>query len=441
MGDEASDQSRPYVVISSDNHAGADLLDYKTYLEKKWHDEFDDWAASYTNPWVFLDPRVPEEGQPEEDLILVAASSWHSPLNWDSTKRIRHMENDGVVAEVVFPNTAPPFMPTSVLAGTVPQTRPEYDRRWAGLRAHNRWLLDFCAEYPGRRAGVAQLMLYDIDDAVSEVRALRAAGLTGGILLPMDGVEGASVPLHSPDYEPLWSVCEELTVPVHKHASEPTAEPDSNRPELIAIGMVEFAFFNHRALAHLIFSGVFERHPGLRFVLTETGSGWVPDHLNVLDGIYKVGKARQQGTLKPIFTAAVEPLSMLPSEYFARNCYLGASLFMPAEARARHQIGVDRIMWGVDYPHAEGCFPYSREAMRLTFAGVPEPEVRMMLSETAARVYEFDLDYLQTLADKVGPSVSEIAEPLVKLPKVPEDTYSAVFDRGLEDVGLLRATG
>ena len=440
METRSTTQSKPYVVISSDNHAGADLYGYKPYLEKQWHDDFEDWAKHYSNPWVFLDPRVPDEGQAEEDLILVAASSWHSPLNWDSAKRTRHMERDGVVAEVLFPNTAPPFMPTSVLAGTVPKTRQEYERRWAGLRAHNRWLLDFCAECPGRRAGVAQVMLYDIEDAVHEVRALRAAGLTGGVLLPMDGVEGASVTFHSRDYEPLWAACEDLGVPVHKHASEPTADPDSSRPDLIAIGMAEYAFFNHRALAHLIFSGVFERHPKLRFVLTETGSGWVPQHLTALDGIYTTGKANAQGTLKPILAAAMEPLTMLPSEYFARNCYLGASLLLRAEAEQRYEIGLDRIMWGVDYPHAEGCFPYSREAMRFTFAGVPEPEVRMMLSETAAKVYEFDLDHLQTHADRVGPTVAELAEPLLEFPRVPEDTYSAVFDRGMDSSNPLLET-
>jgi hypothetical protein len=86
------------VLISSDNHGGANLFDYKPYLEKKWHAEFDQWAKQYSNPWEFLDPRVPDD---EEDL-LVAASSWHSPLNWDSAKRIAHMESNGVVAEVVF---------------------------------------------------------------------------------------------------------------------------------------------------------------------------------------------------------------------------------------------------------------------------------------------------------------------------------------------------
>jgi predicted TIM-barrel fold metal-dependent hydrolase len=421
-------ESDPYVVISSDNHGGADLHEYKNYLEQRWHDDFDEWARQYSNPWEFLDTRVPEADQAEEDLLLVAASSWHSPLNWDSRRRISDMEHDGVVAEVVFPNTAPPFMPTSVLAGTLPSSRDEYQRRWAGLRAHNRWLVDFCREAPGRRAGVAQVMLYDIDDAVEEVRWVREAGLTGGILLPMDGTEGASVPLYAPEYEPLWTICEELQVPVHRHASEPSAHPDSDHPEYIAIGMAEYWFYNHRALTHLILSGVFERHPHLTFVITETGTAWVPEHLKGLDGLYAMGKADTGGTLREVMARAMKPLSLSPTEYFRRNCYIGASILKPEEIRQRHNVGVDRIMWGVDYPHAEGCFPYSREALRATFCDVPEPEVRTMLGRTAAAVYGFDYSFLQDLADRCGPTPAEVATALAVWPRVPEDTYSAVFD-------------
>jgi hypothetical protein len=86
-------------------------------------------------------------------------------------------------------------------------------------------------------------------------------------------------------------------------------------------------------------------------------------------------------------------------------------------------------MWGVDYPHSEGTFPYTLDALRLTFADVPEPEMRRMLGETAAEVYGFDLDYLKKIADRVGPSVEDVAQPPVSLPRVPEDTISPVFAR------------
>ena len=82
---------------------------------------------------------------------------------------IAELEADGVVAEVLFPNTIPPFFPSGNLVA--PQPSPEeYERRWAGLKAHNRWMVDFCNEAPGRRAGIAQIMLNDVDDAVDEIR-------------------------------------------------------------------------------------------------------------------------------------------------------------------------------------------------------------------------------------------------------------------------------
>jgi hypothetical protein len=69
-------------------------------------------------------------------------------------------------------------------------------------------------------------------------------------------------------------------------------------------------------------------------------------------------------------------------------------------------------MWGSDYPHLEGCWPWSVEHMRLAFAGVDTDEVRAMLGTNAARVYDFDLDTLAPIAAAVGPSPSDVAEPL-----------------------------
>jgi hypothetical protein len=88
----SSDELPPdhhYVVISSDSHAGADLLDYKPYLESKWHAEFDAWAASYSNPWDFVDPRLDKPGFDfGETEVLTGAASWHSALSWDSPRRL-----------------------------------------------------------------------------------------------------------------------------------------------------------------------------------------------------------------------------------------------------------------------------------------------------------------------------------------------------------------
>ncbi|GAF47630.1 amidohydrolase family protein [Rhodococcus wratislaviensis] len=417
-----------YVVISSDSHAGADLRDYKPYLEKKWHDEFDAWADSYSNPWDFVDPRLDREdfdfGNEE---ILTGAASWHSALSWDSDRRLAHMDQDGVAGEIIFPNTAPPFMPGSVFAGTGPATRKEYEQRWAGLRAHNRWLADFCSEAPERRAGIAQVMFDDIDDALAEIRQVRELGLRGGILLPMDSPSSDARPLYVSELEQLWALCAELDVPLHKHAPAPPELPGAERggPGMIAISMLENHFYHRRGIAHFIFSGILERHPGLQVVLTEGGSGWIPDHLMQLDNMYEAG--RDTTGFRKFLNPAVEQLSMKPSEYFARNFYLGASLFLPSEARQRHEIGLRNIMWGVDYPHSEGTFPYSKEAIAHTFQDTPSPEVKAMLGGTAAEVFDFDMAALQVLADRIGPTVKEVRTPPAKLPRVPEDTMSPVF--------------
>ena len=82
----------------------------------------------------------------------------------------------------------------------------------------------------------------------------------------------------------------------------------------------------------------------------------------------------------------------------------------------RHQVGVDRIMWGTDYPHLEGTQPFTVEALRATFADVPEDEVRAIVGTNAAAVYDFDLDALSPLVDKIGPTVEEVATPLEAIP-------------------------
>ena len=97
-----------------------------------------------------------------------------------------------------------------------PKSRQEYEHRWAGLRAHNRWLVDFCDGLPGRRAGIAQIMLDDIDDAIAEINWVADVGLKGGVLLPGIPPGSEKTPLYSELYGPIWRACEERGVVDHK---------------------------------------------------------------------------------------------------------------------------------------------------------------------------------------------------------------------------------
>ena len=100
------------------------------------------------------------------------------------------------------------------------------------------------------------------------------------------------------------------------------------------------------------------------------------------------------------------------------------STVRPDEPAVRHEIGVDRLMWGADYPHTEGSFPDARPVLRLLFSDAPEDEVRAMTSTSAADVYGFDLDFLQTVADEIGPTVEEVATPVLP-EELPRKSMSA----------------
>jgi hypothetical protein len=105
-----------------------------------------------------------------------------------------------------------------------------------------------------------------------------------------------------------------------------------------------------------------------------------------------------------------------PSFYAKRNCWYGASFPSPAEIKDRYVVGVDRICWGSDYPHYEGTFPFTREALRLTFADVDPTETRMMLGENAAKLYGFDLEALAPIAERVGVTPEYVSKPLTEIP-------------------------
>jgi predicted TIM-barrel fold metal-dependent hydrolase len=398
----ATHDSDRYTVISADCHGGADLPDYRPFLESRWLDDFDVWAATYTVPY--------------EDLI-----GDRGARNWNSERRVADLESDGIVAEVVFPNTVPPFFPKVSLTTQPPAVDAgDLTRRWAGLQAHNRWLADFCEQAPGRRAGIAQIMLHDIDAAVAEVRWAHENGLRGGVLLP-GTPPGSGVPqLHDIEYyDPLWNVCEELGMPVNHHSGSAAPPMGPTNVEQV-IFLLEVTWWAHRALTSLITSGALERHPGMQLVFTEQGTAWIPPELARLDYFFdRMGNA--VGSQEHVWGApVVSKLSLKPSEYWARQCHVGASFMRADEAKLRDAVGVNKIMWGSDYPHKESSFPFSREAIRLAFAECTPQEAAAILGGNAAALYGFDLDALAPHAARVGPSVADVARPL-SVGEVPHD--------------------
>ena len=380
-----------YIVISADTHAGGSHAAYREYLDPKYLDDFDAWRGEYKNPYKDLGDN-------------------RRLRNWDNEMRnAAQLGDEGVVGEVVFPNTVPPFFPNFVLFAQPP--RPdEYEHRLAGIRAHNRWLKDFCAEYPERRAGVGQIFLNDVDDAIEDVTWIKENGLRGGILLPNIAPDVTWVkPLYDPYYDPLWEVIQDLEMPLNAHGG--TGNPNYGKyPFSMLLYINEVGFYSQRPLVQFIIGAVFERFPRLKFVLTETGSDWIPPLLRQLDGT--LGQIRTTGETGEIKYDKGTLPTRTAAEYFQQNCWVGVSGPSPADVDSRYELGIDRMMWGSDYPHDEGTHPVTKEHLRQRFAAMEPSEVRKILAGNAAALYDFDLAALQPLADRWGMSPEEMHTPV-----------------------------
>jgi predicted TIM-barrel fold metal-dependent hydrolase len=400
-----------YTVISADGHAGPPLAQLRDYFDPGHRAAFDDYrkvterGAGGTEAFEAALAEVGVEA--DEAAKHAARASRAMQALSDSPTRLSCLEEEGIVAEVIFPDAsidnAPPFQGPSDGEGHLikrGRERYPYELQVAGARAYNRWLADFCGEARGRRAGAAVIpRIDDVDAVVKLVVEAKDLGLTGGIVLPLlgHGLPG----YNHPRYEPLWATAEDLGMVVNCHAD--TGGPDDPHVyghdlDSYALELVEIPFFGRRPLWFLLWGGVFERHPRLQVVFTEQMADWIPAQLRELEQIYDMaflGELRKQ-------------LPTRPTECWQRQCHVGATFMSPLEATMRDAIGVDLIMWGADFPHPEGTWPYTRESLQRTFAGVPADDARRMLGENAARVYGFDLGGIDSIAATVGPSVSEL---------------------------------
>jgi hypothetical protein len=101
---------------------------------------------------------------------------------------------------------------------------------------------------------------------------------------------------------------------------------------------------------------------------------------------------------------------MLPSEYFDRNCAIGSSNTRRRELGRRYEIGVGNIMWGNDFPHPEGTWPYTRAFLKDRFWDIPVDETARILGQNQAEFYQFDLGRLQPIAERIGPTPEDLGQ-------------------------------
>ncbi len=284
--------------------------------------------------------------------------------------RLADLEEDGVEAEVIYPQG---------LFKICASPDPEYQLAFSQL--YNDWYHEIFGEHGDKFAVSAVIPMIDIPTAIKEAERVVKMGYRS-LSLPV------SMPLsyNRPDYEPFWKTVEEMEVPIGFHVlirgeepiPEDLGEENSYGADLLymTLGMAEAM----SPLVALTAGGVLQNHPNLKFVLVECGIGWLAWCLTAMDELNE--KRHMWQTPK---------LEMEPSEYFKRQGHItfGDDVI---GLRNRDVTGVDCLMWGSDYPHDEGTYPYSREVIARIFKDIPEDETRKIVGGNAARLYKFPLN-------------------------------------------------
>jgi hypothetical protein len=169
-----------------------------------------------------------------------------------------------------------------------------------------------------------------------------------------------------------------------------------------------------RAMWEMMLGGVFDRHPALHLLLAEIRADWMPETLRHLDAAYE--QARDD-----------VPARRSPSEYWHSNGLTSLSFVHKAEVEMRHEIGVETITFGRDYPHTEGTWPNTADWMSDAFAGVPDDELKLMLGENAIRFLGLDRAHLAQIAARVGPSIEQVTG---RIPELSEQMLANWDTRG-----------
>jgi predicted TIM-barrel fold metal-dependent hydrolase len=406
-------------IMSADGHGGPPFTEYRPYFDPAYRDRVDELA--HDEQLVYMALQMARNMRSELLEVVdergMITSGQAPELYWNVKKRVEQLDAEGIAGDMVLAGSdyALPFF--HELNSPYPP-----DVRAAGVRAWHRWLADFTGESNGRLYGNGySLPSADVNEMIDEMRWVLDHGFVS-IEVPCFVNDPGLPPLHDKMYEPYWAACAESGIVLLAHAGwgmpqgelnatfekiqqlMPTLSADdmANPMQMMALMAASendddlFQDVRFRGvLWKMMIAGIFDRHPTLKLCITEMRSDWIPAALAYLD--------------KKFDTLASElKLELKPSEYFARNCAVTPSSPRPHEVVARHEIGIDRFMFGADMPHPEGTWPNTKQWLQHAFAGVPEDELRKMLGENAIRFFNIDRGPLDEAAARIGPTAAEI---------------------------------
>jgi predicted TIM-barrel fold metal-dependent hydrolase len=419
--------SERLIFVSADGHAAAPIDTYRPYLESKYHAALDELRAEqeeYQKRIAGPAHPAPEAMQAFDDRGAMAQGG--EAGSYDLSVRLREMDAEGCAAEIVHHGTqaAPPLW-----YGTSNREHPP-ELRQVGMRAHHRWLADLMSASNGRLFGVAEAgTCLDMQETVQELNWAADHHFVS-VSVPGNPADPSLPPLSDPYYEPFWATCAERGLVLSVHAGWGQAQGSIYRFfELVAkrkqqMGgeidrmQIEKLFREEldnaqdspfqleigprRVMWQLMLSGAFDRYPKLRLAMTEIRADWLPPTLAALD---KLAAQTQSG------------LKHKPSEYYLQHCAVAPSSLHRSEVDMRYDIGVQTLLFGMDYPHHEGTWPNSKEWIQASLAGIPTGEARDILGENAIRIYGLDRAKLAQVAARIGPVASEVLLPQHNVPQ------------------------
>jgi predicted TIM-barrel fold metal-dependent hydrolase len=281
-----------------------------------------------------------------------------NPRTHDLEARLEDADLDGIAVQVVHPNLGINF-------GLL-----ERDIGAALCHAYNEWLIDALA-HP-RIVTPVLIPMWDVDEAIAELHY----GVERGVRVANIPVVPPGKPYNSATYEPLWEAASATDVNFVMHQG---TGHDMVRYRGKGSGPVNLGRSNTivaRTIGLLACSGVMERHPDVHFVGVECEGGWFAWLMQILDAGY-------------VKLFEYPKLGERPSAYLRRQ----AHVTFQDDPVAVHNValtGPEVLLWGNDYPHMEGTFPESREAIRRLFADTPIDWTRKILGETAATVFHVE---------------------------------------------------
>jgi predicted TIM-barrel fold metal-dependent hydrolase len=410
--------TEPLTVVSLDSHAQVPPERWDTYLEAPYRHLLPRLRGEHEKWITVMGQLFVNRTHTQYDVFDQDGAYRAGGLQgmFDCTTRLAEMDREGIAGEFVYNGepraTALFFQPSN--------SKYDDDACEAGVRAHHRWAHEEFGRASDRilLAGVTgHAPCRDMAATLAETRWLADHGFVG-LVAPGMTSYADQLPLYDEHWDPLWSACEDLELTLIVHAGYgPTAGPFFGEIASVYDGIQEaggltdelLGRFTQNTMATKFFSGVgtrlplwqltlggvFDRHPRLKLLLTEIRADWLPATLAHLDALFD----RHRDDL---------PTRTRPSEHWQANGTTCLSFAHRAEIEMRHEIGVDCITFGRDYPHPEGTWPNTQAWIRDAFAGVPEDELRLMLGENAIRRLGLDAASLRRAGARVGPAIDEL---------------------------------